>query len=222
MQPAIIDTLQRSTLRERCLAALRSALTTGRFRPGAHLSEVDLAGKFGVSRATVREALRHLQQEGLVEAGSRGMLHVRRLDARDIRELYSVRAALEALAAEALAIQDQRAPAVTTLRHRLACFGTDGSDLSAQIEADLAFHLTLCELSGNRTLARSWRLIEGSIRMTIMHAGLERALHNMAAARHRPIVDAIESGDAASARKIVFEHMGQAAERLVRAAITEP
>jgi DNA-binding GntR family transcriptional regulator len=56
--------------------ALRLALTSGRYRPGDHLGEVELATHLGVSRGTVREALRHLQQEGLVTAGNRGMLRV--------------------------------------------------------------------------------------------------------------------------------------------------
>ncbi len=214
--------LERSSLRERCLLALRSALTSGRFAPGDHLNEVELAAIFDVSRATVREALRHLQQEGLVASGSRGMLHVRRLDGVDIREIYGVRAALEALAAEALCGLPERRQVTAALRAGLARLRRHEGDLSAQIEADLAFHLKLCELSGNRTLLRSWRSIEGSIRITIMHAGLERALNNMAVERHLPIVDAIERGDGASARAVVFAHMSQAAERLVQALDDRP
>ena len=61
-----LNSLDRTTLRERALEALRSAITSGRYRPGDHLGEVDLATHLGISRGTVREALRHLQQEGLV------------------------------------------------------------------------------------------------------------------------------------------------------------
>src|SRR4051794_41885991 len=69
-----LSSLDRSTLRERALEALRSAITSGGYRPGDHLGEVELASHLGVSRGTVREALRHLQQEGLVTAGERGGL----------------------------------------------------------------------------------------------------------------------------------------------------
>ena len=68
--------LDRSTLRERALEALRSAITSGQYRPGDHLGEVELATNLGISRGTVREALRHLQQEGLVTASNRNMLRV--------------------------------------------------------------------------------------------------------------------------------------------------
>ena len=73
-----LTSLDRSTLRERSLEALHSAITSGEYRPGSHLGEEELAGRLGVSRGTVREALRHLQQEGLVTAGARGMLRDRK------------------------------------------------------------------------------------------------------------------------------------------------
>ncbi len=217
MPTRLFHPLERDTLRQRCLAALRSAITAGQFRPGEHLAEIGLSASFGISRATVREALRHLQQEGLVVAGPRGMLRVRQLDEAEIREIYGVRAALEALAAETLASVVTRAPAVAALAAAVDRLGRLEGDIEAQVEADLAFHQALCEQAGNRTLLATWRSIEGPIRVAIMHAGPSRALHNMAAARHRPIVDAIGSGDAALARRVLFEHMREAAERLLSA-----
>ena len=217
MRHEALSALTRLSLRERCLAALRSAVTTGGIAPGAHLREVDLAAGFDVSRATVREALRHMQQEGLAVADHRGRLRVRQLDRVEIREIYRVRAALEALAAETLASLADRRQLVAELRAAVEVLGATAGDLPAQVEADLAFHLKLCALSGNRTLVRSWQHLEGPVRITILHAGLERALHNMAAVRHEVIVEAISAGDVARVRNVVFDHMTQAAERLVQA-----
>src|SRR6476620_5852053 len=93
-----LSNLDRSTLRERALESLRSAITSGQYRPGDHLGEVELGKQLGVSRGTVREALRHLQQEGLVTIGNRNMLRVSSVSPREIRELFRVRAALEGLA----------------------------------------------------------------------------------------------------------------------------
>src|SRR4051812_50204228 len=89
--------LDRSTLRERALSALRTAITSGWYRPGDHLGEVELANGLGISRGTVREALRHLEQEGLVEAGPPGRLPAKSLKADEIRGLYQVRAAPQGL-----------------------------------------------------------------------------------------------------------------------------
>src|SRR3712207_234541 len=96
MEP--LTSLDRSTFRERAADALRSPTIAGQYRPGDHLGEVELAAGLGVSRGTVREALRHLQQEGLVTPSARGMLRVRSHTATEVRELFQVRAALEALA----------------------------------------------------------------------------------------------------------------------------
>ena len=104
--------LDRSTLRERALEALRSAITSGQYRPGDHLGEVELATNLGISRGTVREALRHLQQEGLVTAGNRGMLRVSTISPREVRELFRVRAALEGLAVSEIIASPQREKAV--------------------------------------------------------------------------------------------------------------
>ncbi len=211
-----LGAVDRSTLRERCLAALRSAITTGRIASGAHLSEIPLAETLGVSRATVREALRHLQQDGLIVAGRRGMLRVRTLDEGGIRELYEVRAALEGSAAETLATRADRTAATAALGDAISRLEDAEGDLPAQVEADLGFHVTLCELAGNATLLRLWRSLEGAIRVTIMHAGPGRALHNMSAARHRPIAASIARGDAEAARDTIRRHMAEAADRLVR------
>ena len=77
-----------TTLRERALDALRAAITSGQYRPGEHLGEVELSNHLGISRGTVREALRHLQQEGLVTAGHRGRLRVNQLSPVEVRELF--------------------------------------------------------------------------------------------------------------------------------------
>jgi DNA-binding FadR family transcriptional regulator len=92
------------------------------------------------------------------------------------------------------------------------------SNLEDRIEADLRFHRTMCQLSGNETLLHQWSSLEGSIRMSIMFAGVDRALKNMNAKRHLDIVDAIESGDGDKAAAAVVDHMAGAAATLVSAA----
>ena len=115
-----LASLDRTTLRERALGALRSAITSGRYRPGDHLGEVELATHLGVSRGTVREALRHLQQEGLVSAGNRGMLRVNTISPTEVRELFRVRAALESLAVRDIIRSPDSSRAVTALREALS------------------------------------------------------------------------------------------------------
>ena len=95
--------LEKTSLREQALTALRRAITTGQLTPGTHLVETELSEALQISRGTLREAMRQLQQEGLISAGARGRLSVRHLDAKEIRDIFDVRAALESLAASTLA-----------------------------------------------------------------------------------------------------------------------
>lgn len=208
--------LEKTSLREQALVALRRAITSGELEPGRHLVETELSERLGISRGTLREALRQLEQEGLVSAGPRGRLSVRHLDAKEIRDIFSVRAALEALAAQSLIDQPRRARIVGELRAAIeAMEDAEDRGLEDRIEADLEFHRLLCSLTGNETLLHSWESLEGSIRMSIMFAGSDRATQNMGIDRHRNIVNAIESGDSVLARETILDHMDGAADTLV-------
>jgi DNA-binding GntR family transcriptional regulator len=208
-----LASLDRTTLRERALEALRSAITSGRYRPGDHLGEVDLATHLGVSRGTVREALRHLQQEGLVTAGNRGMLRVNTISPTEVRELFRVRAALESLAVSEIIRSSEVARAVSALRDALARLdGVDG-DFEAKLEADLSFHLLLCTLSGNSMLVEAWRYLEGRVRVTIMNYESDEKPTMMSRDRHLPIVEAIESGNVDAAVGVLEHLMASAAEQ---------
>lgn len=215
--------LARTNLREQAVTALRIAVTTGELPPGRHLVETELSEMLGISRGTLREALRQLQQEGLVTADDRGRLRVRNLDAGEIGEIFEVRAALEALAAERLAARTDRSAVIEKLTAAVAHMEKSRKDgLDASIEADLDFHRTLVELAGNSTLIHQWGSLEGSIRMSIMFSGLERAVGNMTPNRHQDIVDAIESGDTGIARHVTIEHMEIALHNLLGTSPAEP
>ncbi|ARS52201.1 GntR family transcriptional regulator [Kushneria konosiri] len=212
-----IRSLQRTTLRDQCLDGLRSAITSGQLPAGHHMVETDLSSAFGVSRGTLREAMRRLEQEGLLVAGPRGQLRVREINEGEIGHLYQVRAALEVLAARSLCLHDDFAARLEILRGCLQRLHEVQNDLGEQIEADLTFHRTLCELSDNPVLLSSWLALEGPIRITVMHAGLERALHNMSADRHDHLLNVIAQRDPTHIERVLFEHMDEAAQRLMRA-----
>jgi DNA-binding GntR family transcriptional regulator len=208
-----LASLDRSTLRERALEALRTAIISGQYRPGDHLGEEELAGRLGVSRGTVREALRHLQQEGLVTAGARGMLRVHSLAPGEIRDLFQVRGALEGLAVTLLIASPSKDEAVLRLRKALSDLDDPDHDFSAHIDADLGFHLLLCQLTENSVLVDAWRHLEGRVRITIFSDN-ERHLNILSGSHHAPIVDAIEEGDADQAVKVLRDHMMLAVDRL--------
>jgi DNA-binding GntR family transcriptional regulator len=207
--------LTKTNLREQALVALRNAVTSGEIEPGTHLVETELSAALSISRGTLREALRQLQQEGLIEAAERGRLRVRTLSSAEITDMFVVRAALEGLAAGLLAERPDRGEVVQRLEAALELLAASTGSISEMVEIDLAFHRTLCELTGNSALVHSWEGIAGSIRMSIMFAGPERATTNMSVPRHQVLVDAIASGDPDAARRAMDEHMRGAAANLV-------
>jgi DNA-binding GntR family transcriptional regulator len=144
--------LQKRSLREQALAALRAAITSGELVPGRHLVETELSEMLQISRGTLREALRQLEQEGLLSAGPRGRLSVRHLDAKEIRDIYSVRAALESLAARTLCELPDRQHAIASLKTAIeAMAAAEMASMQERVESDLEFHRTLCRLTGNES-----------------------------------------------------------------------
>lgn len=202
-----LGSIERVTRRELILDRLRSAVSTGELAPGTHLAETELSASLGVSRGTLREALRHLEEEGLLSKDARGRLSVRVVTPEEVREIFDVRFALESAAAEVVCQRDDLVEVVPQLREALARMEeSERGTIAEQVAADLAFHEAICIASGNRTLVESWRRVSGLARAVITAAGQETAIANMAAARHAPIVDAIASGDADLARGVLREH----------------
>ena len=207
--------LAKTSLREQALDVLRNAVTSGEIRPGTHLVETELSAALSISRGTLREALRQLEQEGLVEPSERGRLRVRTLSAAEIEEMFQVRSALEGLAAALLCRLKNRKTVIRKLQAALDALAAATGSINEMVEIDLDFHRILCALTNNTALMRSWEGLAGSIRMSIMFAGTDRALSNMSVPRHQVLVDAIAAGDPDKARIAVEEHMHEAAVTLM-------
>ena len=212
---ASLGGLAKTSLREQALDQLRNAVTSGEIAPGTRLVETELSAAMGISRGTLREALRQLEYEGLIEVGERGRLTVRTLTATELADMFAVRACLEGLAAADLSTRSDRAAMLGRLQTALDALGTVDGSIGDMVEADLAFHRLLCEASGNTTLVRAWETLTGPIRVAILFAGPATALANMAAARHQRLLDAIASGDPETARGAVEAHMREAARTLL-------
>src|SRR5919199_1225673 len=91
--------MESDLLRERARAGIREAIASGELQPGDQIVETAMAAKIGVSRSPVREALRRLEQQGLVEAIPNRGTFVAALDEADVEEIVLLRGALEGLAA---------------------------------------------------------------------------------------------------------------------------
>jgi DNA-binding GntR family transcriptional regulator len=196
-------------------ADLRRAVIAGDFDPGEPLTEADLCRRFGVSRTPVREALAKLERDHLVRVVPKKGAFVRALSPAEIRELYQLREALEALAIRLAAPRVERAELEDFARRfrelgarRARAAFTDVRALGEE------FHRYLVKRADNTRLVQTLEDIREQLRsvwtMSIVAprrvAGLVR--------EHLAIIDALERGAARRAERLMIEHV-----RRVQAAI---
>ena len=144
------------TLRESITSAIRSKILTGELQPGVKLAEQKLAEEFGSSRAPIREALRQLEQEGMVEYSRNVGCSVRRVKPEDAYEIYLLRANLEMTA---LRYFDCKFPEedLHTLRGILEEMrNVRPGDLSQIVENDNRFHAVIVQRAGLPRLLKFW------------------------------------------------------------------
>jgi GntR family transcriptional regulator of gluconate operon len=154
----IVSPVRQAPLGEQLLAQLRALIVRGELAIGTHLVEGWMADRFGVSRGPVRDALRQLEIEGLVETRKRGVF-VRGLSDTDLVELYAVRAALEGLAIREVIAKLETAD-LTPLDAAVAAMRSAAADAdpTAFAGADLDFHSAFYAIGGNRRLEATWAL----------------------------------------------------------------
>lgn len=200
-----------ATAWEQAYLTLRRRLADGTYPPGSHLREEELAAQLGVSRTPVREALRRLDAEGWLRVVPNQGAFAAEWSARDIEEIFDLRALLESHAAEhAAAAADRRPLAEMELACEAAEAALPGGDMAALeaiSDANVRFHRALWEMSGQ---ARC-RTILGSLAVPPMvlrnfrnfeASGLRRSLD-----QHREMIAAILAGDAAWAGAVMRAHV---------------
>lgn len=136
--------------------ALRERILRGELKPGEIISETQWGPRLGVAQASVREALNLLATEGLVQKEPGRSARVTRLTQRNVVQAYQVRAVLEGLAARLVTEQQ---PDLGDLDRSIRDMkaSAERGDLRTAIEADMRFHLRLCEMSGNLVLLQQAR-----------------------------------------------------------------
>lgn len=185
------------------LAVLRLSrdILSGRTDPGERLVEEQLTRRLGISRAPLREALRLLAQQGLVEHVPRRGVRVATLSERDVRELYAVRDLVERHAIEA-ALPVSGAADLGGLRSALETMreATRRGDRLAVAEAHRAFHVALVQLAGNRQLCALYESVLVKLQL-YMAINLRREAEVAAPAdgvhRHERLFEAVAGGDPA-------------------------
>jgi DNA-binding GntR family transcriptional regulator len=206
----------RTTVLESAVETLRRAILTGHFKPGARLVEADLCAAIGISRASLREALRRLQAERLVDIiPNRGPI-IPVMTWSEASQIFDVRRMLEAEAAQ-LAAQKAQPADIARARAALDRFATAVSppELAQLIGATAEFYEAILNAGGNLILQELLRGLNARIsflRGRSMSTN-SRAVHSLR--EMRAMIAAIEAGDVAAARAATIAHIdaAQAAAR---------
>jgi DNA-binding GntR family transcriptional regulator len=198
-------------VRRQVTELLRAAITSGRFSPGQRLVEKDLCEMTGVSRASIREALRELETDGLVEVTPYKGPSVARLSREDVAGIYQVRGALEALAAANFA-EVASDEAVRELRGKLEELKTSYSsgDVNTILVAKKAFYEVLFDGAANPTIGATLRTLNDRITL-LRRITLSSPQRGQASLEEIDnIIAAIERRDAAAAHEATLFHIRQA------------
>jgi DNA-binding GntR family transcriptional regulator len=207
--PAHLTELVGTTLGGRAKAAIRKAILSGMYEPGQRLSEVEIGAALGISRGPVRESIRALASEGLLELVPHRGPVVKKFTHDEFQQLYEVRRALEGFAA-LLAAQRATPDEVAQLRNVLAkaLKAADTEEPAANVPG-LDFHQSLIQVARSGQLQIFTDDVDTKLRLARTRSGTIPKRARESHSEHVAIVDAIEAGD------------GEAAERLMRAHLVQ-
>jgi DNA-binding GntR family transcriptional regulator len=207
-------------LRQQAYQHIQRKIMAGDLPAGGVLSENELAREIGISRTPIREAIRRLENEGVLEQVPRFGTIVRRLQRRDLVELFELREALEPYAVAQAAgrvTPDDRAM-LRKLCKEIKLIAdevearpnavADAALMRRLLSADLGFHMLLIRASGN---TRMMKIVADSRLLTRIF-GTPRQEHDRAVLQetyrfHSRILDAVEAGDGETARTLMAEHI---------------
>lgn len=194
---------------------IRGEIRAKRLLPGTRLTETDLAARLSISRTPVREAIRRLESEGMVEHLPRTGAVVRSLDYPETMELYEMRTVLEGTAAR-LAARAASAVEIAELCAINDDMAQAMDDSALLIALNRQFHLRLLDAARNRFLLRAMASVENALLLLGPSAMESPDRARGAIDEHRTVIDALTARDGAAAEKAMRDHMEHAQRTRLR------
>lgn len=207
--------IDRRSTSDQAAAVLRSRILSGDLRPGTPLEEVRLAGAFGISRNTMREAIRRLVYEGLVQHNLHRGAMVRSLSEQAVRDIYQARMFLEPSAV--LASRGRRPDEFDALA-RIAeemYVVSDTLNWSRISDLDVQFHSRIVDFLESRRISDFVRTLFGELRLGLVSLDQENSEFALAQAReHKRIADLLVEGRQEECADSLKSHLRDAEARL--------
>ncbi|MGQ0655396.1 MAG: GntR family transcriptional regulator [Betaproteobacteria bacterium] len=202
--------ISRRPLHEEAVDRLRDLIVQGELAPGMRLNERVLCEKLGISRTPLREAIKLLATEGLVQLlPNRGAV-VAAIDAARLGDTLQVMGALESLAGE-LACRHATAERIDEIRRlhaEMLAMHAKG-DLAAYFRYNQAIHEKIVEASGNPVLANTYRQLNANVRRARYMANLSQERWDAAVREHEEILAALAERNVQKLKRLLREHLEQ-------------
>jgi len=190
---------------------LYAKIVSGRLKPGERITEQEVAEAEGISRAPVREALKRLAQDRLVEFIPRSACYVRRLTREDVEDLFAVRRDLERLAMQR-AFGRFNGPEVESIREMFAgCLDLgEGKLARRELALDVEFHRLIYVTSGSAIIQDMLDKLWARVQVLRAREAMRGNRAKVALEGHIAILDAILAGDRRGALRLLDEHIREA------------
>lgn len=213
-------TLLRYNLHDMLVTGIREMVIAGALRPGDKIPEQDLCRRFGVSRTPLREALKVLASEGMLQLLPRRGAIVATVSPEEIDELFPVMAALEALAGELVCKRatDADIDRLQGLHDQLMA-AYQANDEASYLQANRRFHETLVAVAGNATLTTTYTQI--LMRTRVFRFVARKSPENWQAAvrDHQSIMEALSSRNATRLSRLLRRHVMGVTVKIARDAL---
>jgi DNA-binding GntR family transcriptional regulator len=212
------QTLSEQTVVEQTIAAIRERIRDGRYAQGQRLVVAEVTRALGVSAGPVREAIRRLTGEGLVEIEPHRGASVRAFKSRDVREIFQLREVIEGLAArlaaEHIGTGEGRAALEGSLAEMRRVLADDGR---GYIEHNHDFHDLIYHLAGNERVREAAAQLILPIYQLRYHHLMDRSYARTSAAEHELIAEAILESDGPRAERMMRNHIRNSGVAMIEA-----
>lgn len=208
--------LQSTSLTRLVAESIEDMILGGELVPGSKLNEMALAQRFGISRGPLREALRTLEESGLVRQEKNRGAHVRKIALTEAADLYDVRAGLDATAGRLLALRLTPEQLHTLRQMTDAMREVKSADVDRFHELNLSFHDCIVAMTGNQVLVEQYRKLCKLLALFRRRNLLAPMAIPHFAEEHSVIVDRLAARDAAGAAQALFDHAQGGKARMLR------
>lgn len=217
-QTTAIQMLNKSTLPMLVQEEIERLIMTGQLLPGSRVNETEFAQRFGTSRGPVREALRALEEVGLVRNEKNRGVFVREISFDEADEIYELREALEEIVGKRVATRATQEQIgvlhglVDEMEH-----AADQEDAAEYAGLNLRFHELLLQTAASEKLTETYKRLVKELHLFRMRALTDGGGLHVSAPEHREIIKAIESRDSARAGEVLRHHVATSRARMHRA-----